>query len=168
MLGVARSHDPRVQRNATGALLNLTHIGKPSPSLSLPLSLSLSPPALPLPLSSRHPLYCLQRSFIYELIYISCALLWLVSLSSMYPKHPLYTTHPHNRSYTMFSLVYISATHQIIIPIDSNRHELVRTGAVPVFVQLLDSSDEDVQFYCAAALSNLAVHGRSGRNKLER
>ena len=37
LLGVARSHDPRVQRNATGALLNLTHIGKtpPFPSLSL-------------------------------------------------------------------------------------------------------------------------------------
>ena len=28
LLGVARSHDPRVQRNATGALLNLTHIGR--------------------------------------------------------------------------------------------------------------------------------------------
>ena len=43
----------------------------------------------------------------------------------------------------------------------SNRHELVRTGAIPVFVQLLESGDEDVQFYCAAALSNLAVHGQS-------
>lgn len=28
-----------------------------------------------------------------------------------------------------------------------------------MFVQLLDSKDVDVQFYCAAALSNLAVHG---------
>ena len=32
-----------------------------------------------------------------------------------------------------------------------------------MFVQLLDSGDEDVQFYCAAALSNLAVHSRSQR-----
>ena len=39
---------------------------------------------------------------------------------------------------------------------------------MPVFVQLLDSSDEDVQFYCAAALSNLAVHGRSERKNLEK
>ena len=42
---------------------------------------------------------------------------------------------------------------------DSNRQELVQAGAVPVFVQLLDSRDVDVQFYCAAALSNLAVSG---------
>ena len=44
LLGVARSHDPRVQRNATGALLNLTHIGKPPPSQSISISLSLSLP----------------------------------------------------------------------------------------------------------------------------
>ena len=62
-------------------------------------------------------------------------------------------------------LQYIKFNPLFFIPIDSNRHELVRTGAVPVFVQLLDSSDEDVQFYCAAALSNLAVHCRSGRNE---
>lgn len=43
--------------------------------------------------------------------------------------------------------------------LESNRHVLVETGAVSVFVQLLESEDEDVQFYCAAALSNLAVHG---------
>lgn len=36
---------------------------------------------------------------------------------------------------------------------------LVEAGAISVFVQLLGSSDEDVQFYSAAALSNLAVHG---------
>ena len=28
-----------------------------------------------------------------------------------------------------------------------------------MFVHLLESKDADVQFYCAAALSNLAVHG---------
>ena len=43
--------------------------------------------------------------------------------------------------------------------IESNRQELVQTGAVPVFVRLLESRDVDVQFYCAAAISNLAVHG---------
>ena len=47
LLGVARSHDPRVQRNATGALLNLTHIGKSPPlSLSPTISSSLYPAAL--------------------------------------------------------------------------------------------------------------------------
>ena len=51
------------------------------------------------------------------------------------------------------------------IHVDSNRHVLVQTGAIPVFVQLLDSSDEDVQFYCAAALSNLAVHGQLWRER---
>ena len=44
--------------------------------------------------------------------------------------------------------------------IESNRHVLVEAGAVELFVQLLSSSDQDIQFYCAAALSNLAVHGK--------
>ena len=45
---------------------------------------------------------------------------------------------------------------------ESNRHVLVEAGAISVFVQLLESSDEDIQFYSAAALSNLAVHGEWG------
>ena len=53
--------------------------------------------------------------------------------------------------YQLFSL---SLSHT-----ESNRQELVNAGAVIVFVQLLESQDEDVQFYCAAALSNLAVRG---------
>ena len=47
---------------------------------------------------------------------------------------------------------------------ESNRHVLVEAGAVSVFVQLLDCNDEDVQFYSAAALSNLAVHGMTGHD----
>ena len=35
----------------------------------------------------------------------------------------------------------------------------MQAGAIPVFVQLLDSADQDIQFYCAAAISNLAVNG---------
>ena len=35
----------------------------------------------------------------------------------------------------------------------------MEAGAVELFAQLLSSSDQDIQFYCAAALSNLAVHG---------
>ncbi len=46
---------------------------------------------------------------------------------------------------------------------ESNRHVLVESGGVEVFAQLLSNSDPDIQFYCAAALSNLAVHGKSGR-----
>lgn len=46
-------------------------------------------------------------------------------------------------------------------PSESNRHLLVEAGAISVFVQLLASSDYDVQFYSAAALSNFAVHGAS-------
>ena len=46
----------------------------------------------------------------------------------------------------------------LLLP-ESNRHVLVDAGAISVFVQLLESSDEDIQFYSAAALSNLAVHG---------
>ena len=42
---------------------------------------------------------------------------------------------------------------------ESNRQQLVQGGAVPVFIRMLESQDKDVQFYSAAALSNLAVHG---------
>ena len=44
--------------------------------------------------------------------------------------------------------------------IESNRQDLVQSGAVAVFIKLLESRDIDVQFYCAAALSNIAVHGK--------
>ena len=40
-----------------------------------------------------------------------------------------------------------------------NRQELVQSGGVAVFIKLLESRDIDVQFYCSAALSNIAVHG---------
>jgi vacuolar protein 8 len=40
---------------------------------------------------------------------------------------------------------------------DDNRQQLVNAGAIPVLVQLLNSSDVDVQYYCTTALSNIAV-----------
>ena len=43
---------------------------------------------------------------------------------------------------------------------ESNRQDLVQSGAVAVFIKLLESQDIDVQFYCAAALSNIAVSGK--------
>ena len=39
----------------------------------------------------------------------------------------------------------------------SNRQQLVTDGAIPVLIRLLQSKDEDVQYYSAAAISNLAV-----------
>ena len=39
-----------------------------------------------------------------------------------------------------------------------NRNELVEHGALPILVSVLESSDHDVQYYCAAALSNMAVN----------
>jgi vacuolar protein 8 len=79
---LARSKDMRVQRNATGALLNMTHSG------------------------------------------MDC------------------------QSYV--------GTYKLIGS-DENRRELVNAGAIPVLVQLLSSSDVDVQYYCTTALSNIAV-----------
>lgn len=46
---------------------------------------------------------------------------------------------------------------------DDNRQQLVNAGAIPVLVQLLSSSDVDVQYYCTTALSNIAVD--SGNRK---
>ena len=34
---------------------------------------------------------------------------------------------------------------------------LVSHGAVPLFINSLQSEDQEIQYYCAAALSNLAV-----------
>ncbi len=48
---------------------------------------------------------------------------------------------------------------------DENRQQLVNAGAIPVLVQLLSSSDVDVQYYCTTALSNIAVDA-SNRRKL--
>ena len=162
LLGVARSHDPRVQRNATGALLNLTHIGKPPPlSLSLPPSPSPPSPLLHCLLGShiaRQSLFCARSGF---------TILSVPQTSFVHAQHIYILPTLHDVSLTVYHLCNSSKLILICTPpphhLDSNRHELVQTGAVPVFVQLLDSSDEDVQFYCAAALSNLAVHGKSGR-----
>lgn len=41
----------------------------------------------------------------------------------------------------------------------SNRQQLVAEGVIPVLIRLLQSKDEDVQYYSAAAISNLAVDG---------
>lgn len=48
----------------------------------------------------------------------------------------------------------------ICIFTDENRHQLVIAGAIPVLVNLLNSSDTDVQYYCTTALSNIAVDGK--------
>jgi vacuolar protein 8 len=48
---------------------------------------------------------------------------------------------------------------------DDNRQQLVNAGAIPVLVQLLNSPDVDVQYYCTTALSNIAVDS-SNRAKL--
>lgn len=42
--------------------------------------------------------------------------------------------------------------------IQSNRNELVNQGAIPILVELIHMSDYDIQYYSAAALSNLAVN----------
>lgn len=87
---LAKSKDMRVQRNATGALLNMTHSG----------------------------MYCIFQAG--------------------------------------------NGSNKVI---DDNRQQLVNAGAIPVLVQLLSSSDVDVQYYCTTALSNIAVDA-SNRAKL--
>lgn len=92
---LAKSRDMRVQRNATGALLNMTHSG---------------------------------MLLICPLLIENC-----LTFFSSFP--------------------------------DENRQQLVNAGAIPVLVQLLSSSDVDVQYYCTTALSNIAVDA-TNRKKL--
>jgi len=49
---------------------------------------------------------------------------------------------------------------------DDNRQQLVAAGAIPVLVNLLASTDTDVQYYCTTALSNIAVDA-DNRRKLQ-
>ena len=44
----------------------------------------------------------------------------------------------------------------------ANRTSIVGAGGVPSLVHLLGCDDEDIQFYCSAALSNIAVDGGWG------
>ena len=92
---LAKSKDMRVQRNATGALLNMTHSGR-TDILKVPILRAQGPAD----------------------------------------------------TFT-----------------DDNRQQLVNAGAIPVLVQLLTSTDVDVQYYCTTALSNIAVDA-SNRAKL--
>ena len=50
-------------------------------------------------------------------------------------------------------------------PPAANRISIVGEGGVPYLVQLLESQDEEIQFYCSATLSNIAVDGRRGYQK---
>ena len=45
----------------------------------------------------------------------------------------------------------------MLIITDVNREELVLAGALPVLVAEINSPDKEVQYYCAATLSNLAM-----------
>jgi len=56
-------------------------------------------------------------------------------------------------------------SRSILTIIDDNRQQLVNAGAIPVLVQLLTSPDQDVQYYCTTALSNIAVDANN-RKKL--
>lgn len=47
-------------------------------------------------------------------------------------------------------------------PLAANRISIVGEGGVPYLVQLLESQDEEIQFYCSATLSNIAVDGGCG------
>ena len=107
LLGVARSHDPRVQRNATGALLNLTHIGKPPPSQSISISLSLSPPPPP---SSPSFCPCCKEATLLDR---ACSVLGLFHYPQCTPNILCtWTAHVHT-PYTMFPLLSVtSTTHQ--------------------------------------------------------
>lgn len=94
LVDLARSKDKRVQRNATGALLNMTH----------------------------------SRMFFF---YIS-----------------------HQGS--VISQVPVLKTFFT----EENRQQLVYANAIPVLTSLLNSDDQDVQYYCTTALSNIAVDGK--------
>jgi len=46
------------------------------------------------------------------------------------------------------------------LPAESTREHLAQSGALAVLVEVLSTDDADIQHYCAAALSNMAVNER--------
>ena len=60
----------------------------------------------------------------------------------------------------VFFMPYSQNNIYVVCFSESNRNELVMKGALPVLVDVLRSCDPDVQYYCAAALSNMAVNER--------
>jgi vacuolar protein 8 len=47
----------------------------------------------------------------------------------------------------------------LMFNLEENRQQLVNANAIPVLTGLLNSDDQDVQYYCTTALSNIAVDG---------
>jgi vacuolar protein 8 len=75
-----------------------------------------------------------------------------------------------NATGALLNMTHSGKTHLLQLPrklltyyLDENRQQLVNAGAIPVLVQLLSSSDVDVQYYCTTALSNIAVDAGNRR-----
>ena len=43
---------------------------------------------------------------------------------------------------------------------ETNRNDLVSQGAIPVLIEALQADDHDIQYYCSAALSNIAINDK--------
>jgi hypothetical protein len=58
-----------------------------------------------------------------------------------------------------FSLFHFTGIDKLRFA-EENRQQLVNANAIPVLTSLLNSDDQDVQYYCTTALSNIAVDGK--------
>lgn len=72
-----------------------------------------------------------------------------------------------NMTHSGMLLPKVLSSFKLTILADENRQQLVNAGAIPVLVQLLSSSDVDVQYYCTTALSNIAVDANNRRKLAE-
>ncbi|XP_071503216.1 uncharacterized protein [Diadema antillarum] len=153
ILVLMESHDVETQKAASLALSNFALCGHES-NKSLIVKCGALPVLIKLLSSKNVEIQCNACGCITTLATSNTNKMAIVSCNGVPPLISLTSSPTFGCNATRLAPL-LNLTH-----IDSNRTVLVNHGAVSTFMTLLQSRDTDIQYYCAAALSNLAVDAK--------